>query len=158
MGFAMVTGLLVGRVAQPSAKIAFSEFALVAPYEAGTSLQFRIANQRPNSLMELEAKVLPMTVDETSQGLKRDYAPPRLERAGVFFFPLTWTVEHPIDERIQLWGKTVEDLQRLQAEVLILIKGYDETFSQSVHQRYSYRYDEVRRGSTFAPAFCTWTR
>jgi inward rectifier potassium channel len=86
MGFAVVTGLLVGRVAQPSAKIAFSEFALVAPYEAGTSLQFRIANQRSNSLMELEAKVLPMTVDETSQGLKRDYALPRLERAGVFFF------------------------------------------------------------------------
>ena len=153
MGFAVVTGLLVGRVAQPSARIAFSEFALITAYEAATSLQFRIANQRSNSLMELEAKVLLMTVDETSLGLKRDYALLRLERSGIFFFPLTWTVVHPIDERSPLWGKTAEDLERLQAEVLILIKGYDETFSQSVHQRYSYRYDEVRWGATFAPAF-----
>lgn len=153
MGFAVVTGLLVGRVSQPSARIAFSEFALITAYEAGTSLQFRIANQRSNNLMELEAKVLLMTVDETSQGLKRDYALLRLERSGIFFFPLTWTVVHPIDERSPLWGKTAADLERLQAEVLILIKGYDETFSQSVHQRYSYRYDEVRWGATFAPAF-----
>ena len=89
MGFAVVTGLLVGRVSRPSARIAFSDNLLVAPYQGGTSLQLCIANQRSNSLMELEAKVLLMTVDATSQGLKRDYAVLRLERSSVYFFPRT---------------------------------------------------------------------
>ncbi len=153
MGFAVATGLLVGRVSRPSAKLAFSDSILISPYNDGTSLQFRIANQRSNSIMELEAKVMLMTVDETSNGLKRDYAVLRLERPGIYFFPLTWTVVHPIDHRSPLWAKTAQDLSRLQAEVLILIKGFDETFSQIVHARYSYRFDEIVWGASFAPAF-----
>jgi inward rectifier potassium channel len=60
---------------------------------------------------------------------------------------------HPITESSPLWGKTSEDLQRLQAEVLILIKGYDDSFSQTVHTRYSYRWDEVEWSAKFVPAF-----
>ena len=153
MAFAVATGLLVGRVSRPSARIVFSEKLLVAEYEGITSLQFRIANQRSNSLMELEAKVMLMTVDDTAEGLKRDFVVLRLERSSVYFFPLTWTIVHPIDERSPLWGKTAADLQRLQAEIMILIKGYDETFSQTVHVRYSYTYDEMLWGAKFDSAF-----
>lgn len=153
MGIALATGLLVGRVSRPSARIAFSDSLLVAPYGEGNSLQFRIANQRTNSIMELEAKVMLMTVDETSNGLKRDYTVLRLERSSIYFFPLTWTIVHPIDHRSPLWEKTPADLERVQAEVLILIKGFDETFSQTVHARYSYRFDEIKWGASFAPAF-----
>src|SRR5215831_18372724 len=42
MGFALATGLLFGRVSRPSAKIAFSESMVMAPYQNGASLQFRI--------------------------------------------------------------------------------------------------------------------
>jgi len=44
-------------------------------------------------------------------------------------------------------------LTRAQAEVLILIKGFDETFAQSVHSRYSYRFDEITWNAKFTPAF-----
>jgi inward rectifier potassium channel len=76
-----------------------------------------------------------------------------LERERVNFFPLTWTVVHPIDEASPLHGKTPAELEELQAEVLILIKGFDDTFSQSVNARYSYRYDEMEWGARFSPAF-----
>ena len=72
---------------------------------------------------------------------------------SVFFLALTWTIVHPITESSPLWGKTSEDLKRLQAEVLILIKGYDDSFSQTVHTRYSYRWDEVQWSAKFVPAF-----
>ena len=62
LGFAVATGLLFGRVSRPSARIGFSENMLVAPYQDGTGLQFRLVNRRSNSLMELEAKVMLMTV------------------------------------------------------------------------------------------------
>jgi len=153
MGFALATGLLFGRVSRPSARIGYSEKMTITPYLDGASLQFRVVNQRANNLMELEAKVLFMTVDGPPGQQRRDYKVLKLERHNVFFFPLTWTIVHPIDEHSPLRGKTAADLEQLQAEILILIKGFDDTFSQTVHSRYSYRYDEIAWGARFLPAF-----
>jgi inward rectifier potassium channel len=153
LGFAVATGLLFGRVSRPSARFGFSENLLVAPYQEGTSLQFRMVNRRSNSVMELEAKVMLMTVESVDGKLQRNYKMLRLERPQVLFLPLSWTVVHPIDEESPLWGQTAEDMVRLQAEVLILVKGYDDTFSQTVLARRSYRHDEILWNRRFAPAF-----
>lgn len=153
MGFALATGMLYGRVSRPSARIGFSEKMIVAPYQDGTALQFRIVNQRANNIMQLEAKVMLMTVEGPAGSKKRKYEVLSLERSNVYFFPLTWTIVHPIDPESPLRGKTYEDLERLQAELLILISGYDDTFSQTVHARYSYRYDEIVWSARFTPAF-----
>src|SRR4030095_16112875 len=51
MGFALATGLLFGRVSRPSSRIKYSENMIVAPYQDGWSLQFRIVNKRVNSLI-----------------------------------------------------------------------------------------------------------
>jgi inward rectifier potassium channel len=153
MGFALATGLLFGRFSRPSARIGFSERILVVPYQEGMSLQFRIVNKRPNVLTEIQANVLLMTVTAGEGGPVRKYEPLNLERPSVYFFPLTWTVVHPIEESSPMWGKTAVELERLQAEFLILIKGFDDTFSQSVNARYSYRYEDVEWGARFTPAF-----
>ena len=153
MGFALATGLLFGRVSKPSARIGFSENVVVAPYQDGMSLQFRIVNKRINSLIELQARVMLMVVESVDGELKRNFKILTLERESVIFFPLTWTVVHPIDQDSPLYGKTAAELKDLQAELMILIKGFDDTFSQTVHARYSYRYDEVKWGARFAPAF-----
>jgi len=153
LGFALATGLLFGRVSRPSAKIGFSENLLITTYQDITSLQFRVVNRRPNDLMELEARVMLMTVELQDGKAVRKYDLLKLEREKVLFLPLTWTVVHPIDSESPLWGKTVADLTRLQAEVLILIKGYDDTFSQTVLARHSYRHEEVLWGARFGPAF-----
>src|SRR6266567_2888328 len=153
LGFAVATGLLFGRVSRPSARIGFSECAVVAPYQDGTSLQFRIVNRRVNTLIEPEATVMLMTVGSSDGGFKRDYALLKLERHKVLFLPLTWTIVHPIDEDSPLRGKTSADLEGLQAEVIVLVKAWDETFSQTVHQRYSYHYGEIVWNARFTPAF-----
>jgi inward rectifier potassium channel len=153
MGFALATGLLYGRFSRPTARIIFSDVMLVAPYQDATSLQFRIANERSNVLMELDAKVLMMTVDKSDGEMRRKYADLPLERPNVYFFPLTWTVVHPIGPDSPLYGKTAQDLAALETEFLILIKGFDDTFSQFVHARYSYRHDELVWGARFQPAF-----
>jgi inward rectifier potassium channel len=66
---------------------------------------------------------------------------------------LNWTIVHPIEESSPLYGKTADELAALQAEVLILIKGFDDTFSQTVNARYSYRFDEIVWDAKFSPAF-----
>ena len=153
LGFAVATGLLFGRISRPSAKIGFSDSMLITPYQDGTSLQFRVANRRPNHLMELDARVLMMTVEDRDGLPIRRYRQLKLERENVLFLALTWTIVHPIDEESPLFGITAEDLARAQSEFLILLKAYDDTFSQTVFARYSYRHDEVQWGKRFAPAF-----
>jgi inward rectifier potassium channel len=153
LGFAVATGLLFGRVSRPSARIGFSTNILVTPYQDATSLQFRVVNLRSNSLMELEVRTLLMLVENNGGEPKRTYKQLHMEREQVLFLPLTWTIVHPIDAESPLWEKTPEELERLQAEFLILIKAYDDTFSQTVLARHSYRHDEIVWGRHFAPAF-----
>jgi len=153
LSFAVITGLLVARVSRPSARISYSANALISPYQSGSGLMFRIANERSNNLMELSAQVLLMTVVETDGTPIRKFDVLPLERESVLLFPLTWTIVHPIDEASPLTGKTSADLLALQAEVIVLVKGFDETFSQVVHSRYSYRADEIVWGAKFLPAF-----
>jgi len=153
MAFAIATGLLFGRFSRPSARIGFSNQLIVAPYRGGTSLQFRIVNRRSNNLINLDAKLLLMTVDFSDGKPERRFVALELEREQVLFLALTWTIVHPITESSPLYGKTPDDLARLQAEVMVMMKGFDETFGQTVHARYSYRYDEITWGAKFARAF-----
>ena len=153
LGFAVATGLLFGRVSRPSARIGFSDKMLISPYQDGTGLQFRVVNRRTNSIVELEAQVLFATVKMENGELRRSYELLRLERERVLFMPLTWTLVHPINDKSPLWGRTAEDLEQLQAEFLILLKGHDDTFNQTVFARRSYRHDEIVWGAHFTPAF-----
>jgi inward rectifier potassium channel len=154
MGFALATGLLFARFSRPSARLVFSDRMVVAPYRDMTSLQFRLANERSNVLMEVEADLILMTVDRDASGqMRRNFVELTLERRKIFFLALSWTIVHPIDETSPLWGKTAADLERLQAELLILIKGFDDSFSQVVHRRYSYRFDEIQWSARFGTVF-----
>jgi inward rectifier potassium channel len=94
-----------------------------------------------------------MMVDKSGPTPIRKYFQLELERNSVYFFPLPWTIVHPIDKTSPLYHKTHEDLAKVHAEILIMIKGFDETFGQTVHVRYSYRFDEIIWGAKFIPAF-----
>ena len=71
----------------------------------------------------------------------------------VTFFPLSWTVVHPITPESPLWGMTEEELLAADAEFFILLKGLDETFSQEVHTRSSYKAEELVWGARFVNVF-----
>lgn len=153
MGIAVATGLLFGRVSRPSARIGFSEKALIAPYQDGWSFQFRMVNRRANTLIEPAATLMLMTVDRSDGAFRREFKLLRLERERIMMFPLMWTVVHPIDAESPLYGKSAAELEALQAEFMVLVKAWDETFAQTVHQRFSYRYSEVVWGGRFTPGF-----
>jgi inward rectifier potassium channel len=153
LGFAIVTGLLFARFSRPTSKLLFSRHALVAPYQNITALEFRVANARSNELIEVSAKVLLSRFEDSEGTRTRRYYPLQLERPAVTFLPLTWTVVHPIDEKSPMLGQTLESLRSSQAELLVLVSGFDETFSATVHTRTSYVPDEMLWGYRFANAF-----
>lgn len=153
--FAMAAGLFYGRFSRPHARIIFSKNAIIAPYRGGAAFEFRIANERNNQLIEVEAQVQLSRKESHNGQMKRRFYPLTLERTLVTFFPLTWTVVHPIDESSPLLGVTQESLAESDAEFLILLKAFDDTFSQTVHARSSYKHDEVVVGATFRTIYGT---
>ena len=147
---ALITGVVFARFARPVAKIVFSKVAVVAPYRGMTGLMFRVVNGRRNQLIELEAKVMfARFVNENGRTVRR-FDILELERRRVTFFPLAWTVVHPIDEKSPLRGLSSQDLVATDAEILILLSGIDESFSQTVHTRSSYKPRTILFGRKFA--------
>ena len=146
LGLALGTGILFARFSRPTAALLFSTRAVVAPDRGITAFMFRVTNSRTNQLVELEAKVQYSRIE----GSLRKYDQLSLERSRVTFFPLSWTVVHPINEKSPLFGISHEELVAKDAEFLILLTGIDETFSQTVHARSSYKPEEIVVGHRFA--------
>lgn len=146
---ALITGLVFARFARPTAKIRFSETAVVAPYRGITGLMVRLVNGRNNHLVDVRASLLFARFVEENGKLVRKFDALELERDTVAFLPLAWTIVHPITEDSPLYGVTLEDVERSDAELLVLIKATDETFAATVHTRSSYKPHEVRVGYKF---------
>ncbi|HLE56107.1 MAG TPA: ion channel, partial [Rhodothermia bacterium] len=142
---ALGTGLFFARFSRPTAAVVFSNHAVVTSYRGKTGFMFRLTNARTNQLIELEAKVLFSRMD----GSSREYDQLHLERSHVVFFPLSWTIVHPIDEKSPMWGMSADELAERDAEFLVLLSGVDETFSQIVHARTSYKPAEIVFGHRF---------
>jgi inward rectifier potassium channel len=152
---ALATGLLFARFSRPTASVLFSRRAVVGPYNnSSQGLMFRIVNRRRNEIIQLEAQVLFSAVEpDTRGGTVRRYSVLPLERNKVTFFPLSWTIVHPIDGASPLAGKTPEQLERAEAEILVLLSGIDEAFEQTVHARSSYRAEEIVWNARFQSMF-----
>jgi inward rectifier potassium channel len=73
----------------------------------------------------------------------------KLERDNITFFPMQWTVVHPIDKGSPLYRCTEQELRETGAEFIILLSGIEETFSQQVHSRTSSRAEEIVYGARF---------
>ena len=58
------------------------------------------------------------------------------------FFALSWTVVHPITNESPFKNLTSKDIEEMDVEIIILVKAFDDTFSQTVYSRNSYKYDE----------------
>lgn len=154
VGVAVMAGISFARFARPVARILFSQSAIIAPYRGGRAFMFRIANQRSSQLIDLEARVLlSRRKRDGATSSDREFLQLALERDRVAFFPLTWTIVHPIDEKSPLRDWDGPDLMECDAEFLILLNAFEETFSQTVHTRSSYKAAEVIWGARFLSMF-----
>ena len=153
VGVALATGVMFARFSRPSARIIYSRNAIVAPYRDTTALEFRIANARSSQLIDVQMQAILTKIERVDGRTIRRFYELELERNRVVFFPLSWTVVHPITPKSPMWGLKHADLVDADAELLVLLIGTDETLSQSVHSRSSYEADEIVWGAKFANMF-----
>lgn len=144
---------MFARFSRRRAKILFSNQAVIGPYHGTNSSSFRIANGSPNELIEVEVRIL-LCMTRTSGGVRtRHFHELTLERHKVSFFPMDWTVAHPIVESSPLYDIAPQDLSKQDAEFLVLINAVDDKSSQAVHARSSYKWNEVVWGARFSDMY-----
>lgn len=148
--FAIGTGLVFARFSRPTADILYARHAVIGPYKDGIdAFKFRIVNRKQSQLVNVDAVVTHSRFENTSNGVERKFYQLGLERNRVVFFPLNWTVVHPIDAKSPLKGWSPEMLRQAEAEFYVSLTAVDETFAQTVHSRSSYTMDDIKCGENY---------
>ena len=153
LSFALVTGLLYGRFSRPVAYLLYSPHAIVAPYKSGRGFMFRVANKKNSLLSEVHAQ-LTLARTEINNGIasRKFYRLP-LEYDTVNFLTIGWTINHPVNEDSPLYGVSQQEFEQSDAEFLVLLNGFDNTFSQNVQSTHSYKWHEFLWGHKFTSMY-----
>jgi inward rectifier potassium channel len=149
LGFAILSGLLFARFTRPTAKIQFSDQALIAPYGDGWALMFRLVNLRNHDLTDVHATVSFARWTDEGGGRHRRFDQLALERSFIIFMPLHWVIVHPITAESPLHGLSEKALRESDPEVYCLLTAHDETFAQTVHSKTSYDSSDIVWGGAF---------
>ncbi|MFO0595498.1 MAG: ion channel [Myxococcaceae bacterium] len=148
---AMVTGLIFAKFARPSARILWSQNAVICDRDGVPTLMFRMANERANHVVEAQLHAAIVRAERTKEGEPlRRVVDLELVRNNSPTFILTWTAMHVINEKSPLWGLTQEGLAAQQAEIVLTLMGLDDTIMQTIHSRTSFLPAEVKFGHKFA--------
>ena len=148
--FALITGLMFSKFSRPTARVMFSNVAVICPYNGVPHLMLRLANERNNRIVDANMHLVLLRKEVTKEGaqMRRFHDLPLL-RSRVPILQLSWTVMHAIDESSPLYNVTEEILREWDAEIIVSLTGLDETLSQTIHARYSYIDDDILCGATF---------
>lgn len=141
---AVATGLVFARVSRPTARVMFSSTAIIGMQDGKRTLMLRAANRRSNQILEAEVMInlARQTVTKEGQEIRRfEELKPLKPRTPLFAY--TWMIMHVIEEDSPLHGLTAEDLDASDAEILVVLSGVDDRFSQRVHARYSYLAEDI---------------
>ncbi|HEX2632193.1 MAG TPA: hypothetical protein VHM22_05240 [Bradyrhizobium sp.] len=147
--FALVTGTFFARLSRPTARVLFSNVAVIGEVDGVPTLMFRAANQRHNLVFEARAGVS-LVRDELVEGATfrwfRDLA---LERSSTPVFMLTWTIMHRIGPDSPLAPHVRDKRLPPDAEILVVLSGTDEGSGQTIHARWAYRPDDISWNACF---------
>ena len=141
---ALATGVVFSRISRPTARVIFSNKAIITHYDGKPTLMFRAANQRGNQIMEARVTVTLARQTRTREGyVIRRMEELNLARSRSPLFSLSWTIMHPIDKDSPFHEASREDLLAQEAEIIVMLSGMDDTYADKVYARYSYVPEEI---------------
>lgn len=139
IGTALVTGLMFAKFSRPTARVQFTERAVIAERDGVPTLMVRLANARDHGIMDASAHLTLIEPTRTAEGEPiRRFHDLALERSRTPLLNLTWTLVHPITPESPLHGHDAESLAAIQAEIVAVVRGVDITIAQPVSMRRSY--------------------
>src|SRR5260370_11954316 len=153
-GLAVMTGLIFVRFSRPTARIKFSNVAVVAPYNGFPTLMIRLANLRHHAMVEAEFRLLFMRSELTKEGEDvRRFYPLRLQFDRLISFPAALTLRHVIDETSPLHGLTAQDLKLTDSRMLASIFCIDPLIQAPVQTQPEYVHEQIAWNRRFAEIY-----
>lgn len=148
---ALATGLVFAKFSRSSARVAFSQHAVISPMNGVPTLMLRVGNERGNQILEATIRVSLIRTEVTQEGTKfyRLYDL-HLARERSSAVARSWTIMHTIDADSPLYGATPETVIRDEIELLASLVGTDDTSLQPVHARRRYVDSEIIWGARHA--------
>lgn len=110
---------------------------------------FRLVNKKQSELIESEVKVNVTFINRVSK--KREFYSLKLEIEKINFLPYSWTIVHPLNEESPIAQYSFAEFEALDFEFLVLFKAINDTVSQNVHSRYSYKSNQMVDLAKFLP-------
>lgn len=149
-GTAVSTGLVFAKFARPTARVLFSQVAVITAFDGQPALLFRVANERANQIVEAQLNVALVLDEVTAEGERvRRSHDVLLRRDRSLLFSLTWLAVHPIGPESPLHGLKPARLREAAATLIVSLTGLDEHLGQLVHARHVYAADELLFGRRF---------
>ncbi len=143
LSFSLATGLFYGRFIKPRMGFVFSNVAVIVPTKTNNKLMVRVAYKQDNILLDLEVKLLVTFIVNEDGVNKRKYHTLKLESDKVVTMPLNWNIVHEVDESSPLYEMNAQDFKDSNLELILMIKGFSETYGQELHSRSSWICDEI---------------
>ncbi len=150
LGLALVTGLMFAKFSRPTARVLFSDVAVVTRRDGVPSLMFRMANARGNQIVEARLHVVLAVTEQTPEGeVVRRLYDLALVRSQHVLFTLSWTAVHQLTPQSPLFDKSAADLAAGEAEIVVSLTGLDDAYAQTVYARHAYASQDIVWGARF---------
>ena len=141
---AALTGLIFARFSRPRARIRFAANPVISNHEGHPTLMIRVANSRQNFISDATAELWLLRLEKSKEGQSfRKFHLLPLTRNQNPTFILSWTLFHTISKNSLLYGLTLEDLEKQQAQFILTIKGIDANSSQDLRARKNYSFADI---------------
>ena len=147
---ALATGIVFAKFARPTARVLWSDVAVVGPRDGRPCLMFRLANARGTEIVSASIRASALLTYVTAEGERmRRFYDLELERASTPLFIMTWLVIHPIDERSPFYGLSSEDLHADNVRIAATMTGIDGSFAQTVYAQHDFGPEHIVWGARF---------
>ena len=151
LAVAMLAGLAFAKFSRPTARVIFSDRAIIGRMDRQRVLMIRLANGRESNVIDACVSLTMLRDERTVEGgVMRRFRDLPLLRSWTPVFALTWLAVHVIDETSPLHDATPASLAESNAEIVVTVAGTDVTYAQSVQAQMSYLASEIVWNARFA--------
>jgi inward rectifier potassium channel len=151
---AVMTGVIFVRFSRPTAKILFSDKAVIAPFDGKTTLMLRVANGRHQSMVDTHFYLMLVRDEPVLEGdSARRFYQLQLTFDRVVMFPAALTLRHVIDETSPLHDQSAEDLKACDARLMVCLNGIDTVIPAPMQSQRDYRWSDIRLGEQFVEIY-----
>ena len=136
---ALSTGLVFAKLSRPTARVKFSNQAVICPVNGVSTLMFRVGNERSNTIVNAEFHAVVARTERTAEGdtFYRIYDVP-LARTRALTLNRSLTLMHPITPDSMFYGQTAQSIMAQEYELSVMMVGLDDAAMQTVHAGHNY--------------------